>query len=107
MLCTGMQICDQQCPHEAIWVNQNGVKVCEYHKLLLDAFNWETRDKRCWTAIDSDADRLNAVKNHPSYFLLPVICHNALIFLMANQSRMLCPGLYGKRLLTCIIESVI
>ncbi len=49
MKCTGMDIVGQQCPHDAQWRNQNGVEVCEYHKLLLDAFNWETRDKRKWT----------------------------------------------------------
>ncbi len=51
MKCTGMQIIDQQCPHKATWRNWNGVKVCKYHKLLLNAFTWENRDKSQWTRI--------------------------------------------------------
>ncbi len=51
MKCTGMQMVSQQCPHDAIWRNQNGVEVCEYHKLLLDAFTWENRNGRKWEVI--------------------------------------------------------
>ena len=36
------------CPNEATWINQYGVKVCEHHKLLLNAFTWEDRNKRKW-----------------------------------------------------------
>ena len=50
--CTGMGIIDKQCPHDAEWRNENGVTVCEYHKLLLDVFNWETRGERKWTKLE-------------------------------------------------------
>ena len=56
MKCTGMQMVGQQCPHDAIWRNQNGVEVCEYHKLLLDAFNWENRNRRKWDSIKVKAE---------------------------------------------------
>jgi hypothetical protein len=36
------------CDSEAEYQNKNGVCACEYHKLLLDAFNWELRNKRVW-----------------------------------------------------------
>ncbi len=51
MKCTGMQMVGQQCPHEALWRNQNGVEVCEHHKLLLDAFTWENRNKTTWVKV--------------------------------------------------------
>jgi len=51
-LCTGMAIFGQQCPNKAIWRNKNGVEVCEYHKLLLDAFTWENKNERDWQPID-------------------------------------------------------
>jgi hypothetical protein len=57
MKCTFGNISGHQCPNEATWVNQNGVTVCEQHKLVLDAFNWETRNKRKW---DKLPNRLNA-----------------------------------------------
>lgn len=39
------------CPNEAEYKNQNGLCVCPHHKLLLDAFNWETRKVRRWVKI--------------------------------------------------------
>ena len=49
--CTGMEMVGLQCPHNALWRNQNGVEVCGYHKLLLNAFNWETRHERKWKKV--------------------------------------------------------
>ena len=37
----------------ATWVNKYGVAVCDSHKLLLDAFTWESRHDRQWTQIKS------------------------------------------------------
>ena len=51
-LCTGCQIIDRQCPNPAKWVNQNGVKVCDFHKLQIDAFGFEGRNNRIWTPIE-------------------------------------------------------
>lgn len=36
------------CPENATWVNGNGAIVCPHHKLLLNAFTWENRNKRKW-----------------------------------------------------------
>jgi len=49
--CTGMDFVGQQCPHDAIWQNQYGVKVCDYHKLMLDAFTFESRKTRKWESL--------------------------------------------------------
>jgi len=46
--CTAGAMVGQQCQHDAEWRNQNGVEVCEYHKLMLDAFTWENRHERKW-----------------------------------------------------------
>jgi len=46
--CTGEAMIGKQCPNDATWENQNGVNVCDYHKLLLDAFTWENRNDRKW-----------------------------------------------------------
>jgi len=51
ILCTGMAMVGQQCPHDAIWKNKNGVKVCDYHKLMLDAFTFESRNTRKWESL--------------------------------------------------------
>ncbi len=52
---TNNKLCEgsisRQCPIPAIWRNQWGVEVCEHHKLLLNAFNWETRNVRHWARI--------------------------------------------------------
>ena len=53
--CTGMQVARQQCPHDAIWRNQYGVEVCEYHKLFLNAFTWENRNERKWEKVAETA----------------------------------------------------
>lgn len=50
--CTGMEMVGQQCPNNAEWRNQNGVEVCEYHKLLLDAFTYENRNNRKWEQLN-------------------------------------------------------
>ncbi len=39
------------CTNPAEYKNQNGVCVCPYHKLLLDAFTWEDRNKRHWVKL--------------------------------------------------------
>jgi len=52
-LCGGDAMIGRQCPNQAIWRNQNGVEVCEHHKLLLDAFTWEGRNKRKWELISN------------------------------------------------------
>ncbi len=49
--CTGLKMAGQQCPHPAIWRNHYGVEVCEYHKLVLDAWTWEWRNERTWEPI--------------------------------------------------------
>ncbi len=54
--CTGMAMVGQQCPHKAIWRNQNGAEVCELHKLVLDAFTWENRGTRKWERINKEVD---------------------------------------------------
>ena len=36
------------CSNLASYTNRNGVRVCEYHKLLIDAFTWENRNDRSW-----------------------------------------------------------
>lgn len=41
---------NDECLSPAEWENQNGVIVCDFHKSLLDAFNWETRATRVWKA---------------------------------------------------------
>jgi hypothetical protein len=51
-LCTGMAMVGQQCPNKAVWESEKGVKVCEYHKLLLDAFNWEHQVERQWVKLN-------------------------------------------------------
>ena len=51
--CRGLDACGLQCPDEPRWQNQNGVIACDYHKLLLDAFNWETRKERRWQELNS------------------------------------------------------
>jgi len=48
MKCSGENMLGNQCPNDAEWVNANSVTVCERHKLLLDAFTWENRNKRHW-----------------------------------------------------------
>ena len=50
-LCTGDNMIGRQCPNEVEWVNQYSVEVCEHHKLLLDAFTWDSRNERHWTSI--------------------------------------------------------
>ena len=52
MKCTAGKLTGNQCSEKASWVNQNGVRVCGYHKLLLDAFTWEPTDKKTWTPVD-------------------------------------------------------
>jgi hypothetical protein len=39
------------CYNRATWENQNGVKVCNQHKLLMNAFTFEGRNKRKWKKI--------------------------------------------------------
>lgn len=46
-----------ECNNKAEYKNNNGVCVCPYHKLLLDAFNWETREKRKWCKLSIRAVR--------------------------------------------------
>jgi hypothetical protein len=41
------------CNKPAEWRNQNGVEVCEYHKLVLDTFTWENRNERKWELIEN------------------------------------------------------
>ena len=53
-LCTGLAMFGYQCHYYATWVNQNGVKVCDYHKLVLDAFTWEGRNTRKWEQITQE-----------------------------------------------------
>ena len=53
--CTGMAMVGQQCPHDATWENEHGVKVCYYHKLMLNAFTWELRDVIKWTELQTDS----------------------------------------------------
>jgi len=49
--CTGGNMTGTQCNEPAKWINRNGVVCCEHHKLLLDAFTWESRNERKWTEI--------------------------------------------------------
>ena len=49
--CTGDAMIGRQCPNDATWENGYGVRVCNHHKLLLDAFTWEGRNDRIWTEI--------------------------------------------------------
>ncbi len=51
-LCLGGGIIGKQCSHKATWKNISGVKVCDHHKLLLDAFTWESRKERKWEKIE-------------------------------------------------------
>lgn len=44
------------CNNEAEYQNRNGVRVCLTHKLLLDAFNWETRKVHKWIRIKEAKD---------------------------------------------------
>ena len=37
-----------KCNSPAEFINQNGVCVCSFHKLLLDSFTWENRNQRQW-----------------------------------------------------------
>ena len=53
-LCTAMAMYEHQCFSRATWENQNGVKVCDYHKLVLDAFTWEGRNTRKWEQITEE-----------------------------------------------------
>jgi hypothetical protein len=50
-LCSCGDMVGIQCPNPAKWINQNGVKVCDHGKLLLDAFTWENRNERKWSEI--------------------------------------------------------
>ena len=43
--CTGLAIVGKQCILPAKWENQNGVRVCNYHRLTLDAFTWTGKEK--------------------------------------------------------------
>ena len=58
MKCTGMAMTGQQCPNDAIWQNQNGVKVCDYHKLMLDAFTYESRKDRKWESLTKEVSNV-------------------------------------------------
>ena len=42
-----------KCEKVAEYINQNGVQVCESHKTLLDAFTWESRNKRHWINLET------------------------------------------------------
>ncbi len=42
-----------KCEKASEYENQNGVQVCEFHKTLLDAFTWESRDKRRWVNLET------------------------------------------------------
>jgi hypothetical protein len=57
MNCTFGNMTGHQCPNKAEWENENGVKVCEQHKLVLDAFNWERRNERKWSKIGAYAQK--------------------------------------------------
>lgn len=57
VLCSGGQIIDRQCPNEAVWQNQNGVAVCEFHKLLIEAFTWEDRNTTVWSKFEIKGDK--------------------------------------------------
>ena len=52
--CTGEAMLATQCPNDAKWVNQNGVTVCDYHKLMLGAFTWASRNKRKWELLGEE-----------------------------------------------------
>jgi hypothetical protein len=45
--------CDCVCMKPVIWQNQNGVRACDWHKLMLDAFTWENRNQRKWEKINA------------------------------------------------------
>ena len=49
--CSGDAMIGRQCPKLATWVNQNGVYCCDKHKLILDAFTWESLNTRNWQAL--------------------------------------------------------
>ena len=49
MNCSGGLV---ECDQEAEWVNANDVKVCDWHKNLIDAFTWENRNQRTWEKIE-------------------------------------------------------
>lgn len=49
--CSGVGGCN--CNNEAKWENEHGVKVCDYHKLLIDGFGWEHRHKRSWKQLNN------------------------------------------------------
>lgn len=53
MKCQG-SISEIECPNKAEYKNNNGVCVCLAHKRLLDAFNWETRNKRKWIRLNKN-----------------------------------------------------
>lgn len=36
------------CGNRADWINENGVICCDSHKVLIEAFNWELRNKLPW-----------------------------------------------------------
>jgi len=42
------------CHEEGEYINKNGVIVCEYHKMLISAFNWEIRHDRFWERIKEE-----------------------------------------------------
>ena len=50
-LCSCGNMVGIQCPQPVKWINQNGVKVCDHGKLLLDAFTWENRNNRKWQEV--------------------------------------------------------
>jgi len=39
---------DIPCSNIVTFTNKNGLRVCDYHKLLVDAFTWENRNERSW-----------------------------------------------------------
>jgi len=59
--CTGDDWIGKQCPHEAIWRNQYGVECCEHHKLLINAFTWETRNERKWEKIKPERSKIGTL----------------------------------------------
>ena len=40
------------CGREAVYENAYGVQFCAYHKLVVDAFTWESRARRQWRLIE-------------------------------------------------------
>ncbi len=65
---------DIPCNKPATHINKNGVKVCEYHALLIGGFNWELRDNDKFepvTKLETPIDTKLNPTDTPYYWMTP------------------------------------